>query len=225
MCITIDYKMESFNSYNIIAVTPGTDGHLKKETIVVGAHLDHIGKVGKHIYNGANDDGSGCIAALEAAKATAKNPLKRPVMFVFYTGEELNLIGSMHFVCHPPITLENILMNINLEQLGSKHRSFKGVWAIGDAEFKKPFYKSGSVFADADLKFDTIDSMLEAISNCDTYSFVNKNVPSLLLGSGGFSEHHLTLDKINLIDFRHLRKSIMLLNSLVEELGNHSRKI
>jgi hypothetical protein len=46
-------------------------------------------------------------------------------------------------------------------------------------------------------------------------------VPSVLLSSGGFSDHHTVLDKIDLIDFEHLRKATVLLDSMVEELGNH----
>jgi len=62
---------------------------------------------------------------------------------------------------------------------------------------------------------------MNEISNTDSYSFINKNVPSVLLSSGGFSDHHTVLDKIDLIDFEHLRKATVLLDSMVEELGNH----
>ena len=53
---------------------------------------------------------------------------------------------------------------------------------------KKLFYKSGGPFADNELKFDGIKKMEDAIRNCDTYNFYNKNIPSVLLSSGGFNE-------------------------------------
>ncbi len=65
------------------------------------------------------------------------------------------------------------------------------------------------------------DSLMDEMSNTDSYSFMNENVPSVLLSSGGFDEHHTVLDKIDLIDFEHLRKATVLLDSMVEKLGNH----
>lgn len=217
--INIQFKQDRVNGYNVIANIPGTDKKLNK-TIIAGAHLDHIGKLGKHIYNGANDDGSGCVALLAAAKTMAQHPAKRPLMFVFYCGEELNLLGSRYFMEHPPIPVKNMLMNINLEQVGSKHRSFQGLWALGDPQFQKDFFTSGKMFAGADLKFSVTDSVRDELSNTDSYSFMKNNVPSLLLGSGGFDEHHTPQDKIDLIDFPHLQNASRLLQKLIGRLAN-----
>ncbi|PUZ28644.1 hypothetical protein DCC81_03940 [Chitinophaga parva] len=92
--VDIRFKQERANGYNVIAHLPGTDKKLKDQTIIAGAHLDHIGRLGNHIYNGANDDGSGCVALLAAAKTMARHPTRRPLQFVFYCGEELGLLGS-----------------------------------------------------------------------------------------------------------------------------------
>ena len=141
-------------------------------------------------------------------------------MFVFYCGEELNLLGSRYFMEHPPIAVKDIRLNINLEQIGGKHRSFHGIWAIGDPQFQGSFFASGSMFAGADLKYSPTDSLRDVLSNTDSYSFMKKNVPSLLLGSGGFDEHHTPEDKIDLIDFAHLQKASRLLVSLIGKLAN-----
>ena len=116
--------------------------------------------------------------------------------------------------------MTHVSMNINLEQVGSKHRSFPGIWAVSTPGFESVFYKSGKVFADPDLKYSSVDSLMNEISNTDGYSFITRHVPSVLLSSGGFDEHHTVLDKIDLIDFEHLRKATVLLSALVEELGN-----
>ena len=113
-----------------------------------------------------------------------------------------------------------MLMNINLEQVGSKHRSFHGIWALGSPEFRNAFFRSGSAFPERDLNYSSADSVLDILSNTDSYSFMRKGVPSLLLGSGGFPEHHSILDKINLIDFAHLKKTTLLLITLICDLGN-----
>jgi len=217
--IDLKFRTDRVNGYNVIASLPGTTQRLQHQTIIAGAHLDHIGRLGNHIYNGANDDGSGCVALLAAAKAFAHHPAQRPLLFVFYCGEELNLLGSRYFIAHPAIPLNQVLMNINLEQVGSKHRSFHGLWALGDPQFQKDFFASGSMFSKADLKFSVTDSVREVLSNTDSYSFMKKNLPSLLLGSGGFDEHHTPQDKIDLIDFVHLQKVSLALNRLMRQLA------
>jgi predicted methyltransferase MtxX (methanogen marker protein 4) len=61
------------------------------------------------------------------------------------------------------------------------------------------------------------------MSNTDSFSLLNKNVPSVLLSSGGFDEHRTVLDKVDLIDFEHLRKATVLLHSKVKQLGEYRR--
>jgi len=219
--VKLDCKKETINCYNVVAVVPGIDPFLKKEYITVGAHLDHIGKIGDHVYNGANDDASGCVIILEAAKAIALNPLKRSVLFILYTSEEQHLTGSRYFLKNPPIPVELILLNINIEQIGSKHRDFPGIWAIGSQQFKETFYKVGNSFKETDLKFDPIENFRDALKdNVDLMSYDEKEIPVFMLSSGGFPEHHTIWDKIDLIDFNHLLVSTKFLNSLIIELGN-----
>jgi Zn-dependent M28 family amino/carboxypeptidase len=114
------------------------------------------------------------VAELGAAKALVAHPCKRTVMFVFYTGEELNLKGSRWFVDHLPVPATHLLMNINLEQVGSKHRSFSGIWAVSTPGFEKVFYQSGKVFPDSDLRYTPADSLMDEVSNTDSYSFIIK---------------------------------------------------
>jgi len=217
----IRFKQDRVNGYNVIATLPGSDKNLKGQTIVAGAHLDHIGRLGDHIYNGANDDGSGCAALLAAAKAMAPHPAKRPLLFVFYCGEELGLLGSRYLMDHPPIPIKNMLMNINLEQVGSRHRSFHGVWAVGDEQFQSGFFALSKTLGHPDLKFSPTDSLRDELSNTDSYSFMKKKVASLLLSSGGFDEHHTPMDKMDLIDFEHLQKVSRLLNQLIRQIADH----
>lgn len=220
LVVNIKFKQDRVNGYNVIAGLPGTDKKLKNQAIIAGAHLDHIGRLGNHIYNGANDDGSGCVALIAAAKVLAHHPAKRPLLFVFYCGEELGLLGSRYFMEHPPIPVKNMLMNINLEQVGSRHRSFRGIWALGDPRFRKDFFASGHIFDRADLKFSVTDSVRDKLSNTDSYSFMKNKVHSLLLGSGGFDEHHTPQDKIGLIDFVHLLKASLLLRQFIRQIAD-----
>ncbi len=108
--VRIDLKEKSFTSFNVIAVIPGTNPRSRREYVTVGAHLDHLGTIGEHIYCGANDDASGWVIILEAARAIALNPLKQSVLFILYTSEEESLIGSRYFLANPPVPIKQIAL-------------------------------------------------------------------------------------------------------------------
>lgn len=201
-------KAEHRTGYNVLGFCHGATDRV----IVLSAHLDHIGHVGNTIYNGANDDASGCVAALAVARSLAAHPADASVTFAFFCGEELNLKGSRWFVAHLGDTA--IRLNINVEQVGSRHRSVKGVWALGAADCKDGFFAAGSMFSREDLQFSPTDSVRDILANTDGYSFMQRHIPTLLIGSGGFDEHHTPQDTIDLIDFEHLQKVSDLLCAL-----------
>jgi hypothetical protein len=119
MTFTIENKAETklVNSMNVLGYIEGTDPELKNEAIVVGGHLDHLGRRGDYIFNGADDDGSGSVGVMEIAEAFAKNPVKpkRSIVFALWTGEEKGLLGSYYYVAHPFIP--KTAANLNLDMI------------------------------------------------------------------------------------------------------------
>jgi Zn-dependent M28 family amino/carboxypeptidase len=119
VALTIESKTETklVNRMNVLGYIEGSDPELKKEAVVIGAHLDHEGRRGDYIFNGADDDGSGSVGVMEIAEAFAKNPIKprRSVVFALWTGEEKGLLGSRHYVMHPFI--EETAVNLNLDMI------------------------------------------------------------------------------------------------------------
>ena len=218
--VTIDCRERKINCYNVGALVPGTDPSLKHEVVTVGAHLDHLGRIGNSIYNGANDDASGCAIILEAAKTLIQNPPRRPVLLVFYTGEEVGMIGSRHFIAYPPIPKDHIVLNINIEQIGSKNRTIAGITAFGPKQFSNQFIKSGLLFNKNDLQYVPLEDNVEIIFDTDSEYFYRNGIPSIIMGSGGFSEYHSPLDEIDLIDFEHLHKSAHLLYTFIKNLAD-----
>jgi hypothetical protein len=105
---------------NVIGMIEGTDPVLKNEVIIVGGHLDAVGKAGK-IVNGALDNGSGIIDIMGAAKAMSLSGigLKRSVLFLFFGGEESGLIGSKLFVEKPVFAKDKTVTYINLDMVGN----------------------------------------------------------------------------------------------------------
>ncbi len=108
------------SSRNVIAVIAGADPKLRDEAVVIGAHMDHLGKVGDTVYPGADDNASGVAALLEIAKAfaAAPQPPKRTVVFAFWTGEEEGKFGSGWWVRHPLWPLERTAAYLNLDMIG-----------------------------------------------------------------------------------------------------------
>ena len=108
-------------SDNIIAKLPGSDPVLKKEYVVLSAHIDHIGIGapinGDSIYNGAMDNGSGSALLLDIAAQLKAHPekLRRSVLFVFVTAEEKGLLGSRYFAAHPTVEGRSIIADINTD--------------------------------------------------------------------------------------------------------------
>ena len=105
---------------NVFAVLPGSDPKLKDEYVVIGSHLDHLGKAGDVIRPGADDDGSGTTGVLAVAQMFAKNPTKpaRSVLFVCFSGEESGLVGSAYFADHCPIPLASMVAELQMDMIG-----------------------------------------------------------------------------------------------------------
>lgn len=118
--LSIAVESSDAPAYNVVAVLPGADPQLKEEYVVIGSHLDHLGRSGNRYFPGADDDGSGTTGVLAVARAFAKNPTrpKRSILFVTFCGEELGLLGSAFFVQNPPIPLGKIVAELQMDMIG-----------------------------------------------------------------------------------------------------------
>ncbi|MFY9343752.1 MAG: M20/M25/M40 family metallo-hydrolase, partial [Planctomycetota bacterium] len=105
---------------NVFAVLPGSDPKKKDEYVVIGSHLDHLGRRGDRYFPGADDDGSGTTGVLAVSQMLAKNPVKpaRSVLFVCFCGEENGLRGSRHFADNCPIPLSSIVAELQMDMIG-----------------------------------------------------------------------------------------------------------
>jgi len=105
---------------NIAGIWEGNDASLKNEYIVVGAHLDHVGKQGNIYFPGANDNASGSSVVLNMIKAFSENNIKtkRSVIFVLFASEEIGLFGSKYFVQNLPMPKEKIICMMNFDCVG-----------------------------------------------------------------------------------------------------------
>ncbi len=99
---------------NIVGYLPGKS----EKVIVITAHYDHIGAYKGKIFNGADDNASGVGGLMAAATYFKKNPPRHTIIFAALDGEELGLQGAKAFLENPPVALEQIVLNVNMDMLG-----------------------------------------------------------------------------------------------------------
>ena len=109
--------------YNVIGLVEGSDPVLKNEIIMLGGHLDHLGRC-YEIMPGANDNASACAVMMAVAEALSKSPVKprRTIMFNFFGAEEQGVAGSKYYVENPIVPLEKTVGLINMDGVGNGTR-------------------------------------------------------------------------------------------------------
>jgi Zn-dependent M28 family amino/carboxypeptidase len=107
---------------NVFGLLRGSDPALSKELVVYSAHHDHLGigkadATGDKIYNGAEDNASGCAQLLAIAKAYKALPTapRRSVLILFVAGEEQGLLGSQYYATHPTVPIGKVAVDINFD--------------------------------------------------------------------------------------------------------------
>jgi Zn-dependent M28 family amino/carboxypeptidase len=116
-------KIRPFESSNVLAMWPGADRNLRNEAVMYTAHYDHLGirpdMPGDNIYNGANDNATGCGILLEIARAYSEGPQKprRSILFASVTAEEQGLLGSQYLGEHPPLPANRISLDLNYDDV------------------------------------------------------------------------------------------------------------
>jgi hypothetical protein len=187
--------------YNVIGVIPGTDPKLKDDVIIIGGHLDHLGRLWE-LMPGANDNATAVAVGLGVAEAMAKCAIKpkRSVMFIFFGSEEQGVAGSDFYCEHPVFPLEKTLVFINMEGpgMGDKisaigARTYPAFWDFIEKANQKYIHRQLSGGA----------ASYPGRPRQDSARFFWKGVPSLTFGSYGksvpYATYHLPKDSIDLI--------------------------
>ena len=224
----IGFTRPSIACKNVVGMLPGS-GPLADETVVIGAHYDHLGRgeggrmasrdaapAGK-LHYGADDNASGTTGLLELARrlGAVKNRVGRKIVFIAFSGEERGLFGSLHFCNSPTVPLASVALMINMDMIGRARPA-------DDTKTKDRLvvYGTGTgtgLEAAADLFNGRVGFDLTKIPTgsgpSDHESFFLKKVPVLFLFTGTHRDYHTpadTPDKVNLaglvkaVDFAQL---------------------
>ena len=186
-------------------------------TIILGAHFDHLGYGEDHnslwtgkpeIHNGADDNASGTATVLELSKLLKKSKLtNNNYLFIFFSGEELGLFGSKYFTEHPTIDLSKVNYMINLDMVGRLNVETKTITIGGFGT--SPSWRSllPEKTKALSVKFDS-----SGIGPSDHTSFYLKEIPVLFFFTGTHTDYHKPgddVEKINLLGQYRILQYIM----------------
>ena len=187
--------------YNVLGVIPGTDPKLKDEVIIIGGHLDHLGRCWE-LMPGANDNATAVAVGLGVAEAMGKCAIKpkRTVLFIFFGSEEQAVAGSDFYCEHPAYPLDKTLVFINMEGPGmgdrisaSGARTYPAFWSFIEKANEKYIHRQVSGGA----------AFYPGRPRQDSARFFWKGVPSLTFGASGksvpYSTYHNTKDSADLV--------------------------
>lgn len=228
-------------SLNVAGLLPGRDPKLREETIIVCAHYDHLGFQNGVLYPGANDNGSGVVVMLEAARVLAREPVERSVLFLALGSEEQLMLGSYYYVDNPLRPLETTRAVINIDMIGRNEEhtpESEGAYPITGgrsdqlnlvgAAFSPDLAalierEAGRVGMTLSDKFDR-DSSMRALFRCDHLPFLQKGIPAIWLFSGFHPGYHEPVDTIELLDFDKMEKVVELTVASVRTLASGATK-
>lgn len=186
---------------NVLALLEG-DG-AADEYIVIGAHFDHLGLAPRmfssderrFIHNGADDNASGTSGLLELARVLSAAPrLRRSVLFIAFSGEEMGLLGSRHFVDHPTVPLPAIKAMLNFDMIGRFADDEVMIYGVPTAEEFPALLER--VSAETELPFKPGKSLP---GNSDHASFQARKIPVIFPFTGLHRQYHKPEDDWELI--------------------------
>ncbi len=223
--VRVNIERKTIETKNVVGVLEGA-GPLADETIVVGAHYDHLGHGGlmsgslaflsKDIHNGADDNASGTAMILEMARRLARrsDPLPRRVVFIAFSGEERGLKGSHYYVEHPLFPLKSTVIMVNFDMVGR----------LNDKN-ELTIYGTGTTPGIDDLvdalgksSGFTIKKIAEGFGPSDQQSFYIKDIPVLFAFTGTHRDYHRPSDDIEHINFTGMARIADLTEVLLLDL-------
>lgn len=201
---------EAGATWNAVGVLRGSEP--SGEAIILSAHLDHLGVGrpvnGDAIYNGADDDASGCVAVLELARALSTGPKpRRTIYFVCFGSEEKGGFGANYFIEHSPVPLERIAANLEFEMIGRADEKVPKdtLWLTGydRSNLGQELARQG-----ARLVADPHPEQ-NFFQRSDNYTLALRGVVAHTVSSFGLhADYHRPSDDVSKIDFQQMTRSI-----------------
>lgn len=191
---------------NLVAVVPGR-GDLAREAIIVSSHHDHLGidpdriKAGQDgIYNGADDNASGCAAMLLVAEALHADREHLPgsyrtILFASFDAEEKGLVGSRYYVQQPLWPLERTAADLNFDMVGRLHGA-----KLVALDSQSNLFLTDRIQKLAPACGLRVETRLSGARPSDNANFLDRSIPAVQFNSGMHADYHQVTDEVSKID-------------------------
>ena len=228
--LEVQLKPTSADSPNVIGFIEGK-GDLAKESVIIGAHYDHVGMGGYGslapgtvaIHNGADDNASGVASMLAAARQVkeglAGHESHRRVVLIAFTGEERGLIGSKYYVKHPVFPLETTAAMINLDMVGRLRDNELTIYGTGSADALDEIVEN----ANESRAFELF-KITTGYGPSDHQSFYKAGVPVLFFFTGLHNDYHRPSDDSDKIDFGGMTRITDMVSDVTLRLATRSER-
>lgn len=230
--VQVALEHEQKQDRNVLGAIPPTEG---EEYVMLGAHYDHLGlgegsgsRQGEdetgEIHNGADDNASGVAAVLELAAyfAEARQNGKLPgrgILFAFWSGEELGLLGSSKFVERSPVPLSNIVAYINFDMIGRVRENKLTLQGLGSSPVWKELIEKRNIPVGFSITTQT-DPYLPT----DVTAIYPRNIPVLAFFSGSHKDYHRPSDDVDTLNYEGIERAAHLARGIVTDLIGRSER-
>jgi hypothetical protein len=198
-------------TFNVVGYLPGSREEWGEQSVVLGAHFDHLGRgwpdvhtgdEGK-IHPGADDNASGVAVLLElAANLAAAGPPPRNLVLAAFSAEEAGRLGSIHFADHDrPFPAEGIRAMINLDTVGRLRGGPLTVLSTATATEWPHIFRGCSYVTGVESR-----NVSEPLDSSDQMSFIDRGIPAVQLFTRAHTDYHRPGDTADLVDLSGLVK-------------------
>src|SRR5688500_978693 len=214
---------------NVVALLPGRDPALRGQVIVVGAHLDHLGRSASGtldpeakdaIRNGADDNASGSAAVMELARLIAANPTRRSVLFLNFSGEELGLLGSQYFVEHSPVALDSMVAMLNFDMVGRLSGDSLIVYGVATARELPSVLDSANAAVNLHVR-----GLGDGFGPSDHSSFFARNIPVLHFFTNTHADYHRATDDAHLTNAAGVARVVTLAERVIRGIDARDARL
>jgi hypothetical protein len=213
---------------NIVGVLEGS-GRMAGQTVVVGAHYDHLGYGGpgslapsrrKQIHHGADDNASGTTVLMELARRIAAQSTgqRRRLVFIAFSGEETGLLGSDYYCKHPLFPLADTVAMVNLDMVGRlRSEGGKDVLQVHGTGTSKGF---NALIDRLNHSFGfRLNKIAGGLGPSDHSSFYSSKVPVFFFFTGNHKDYHRPSDTADKINVPGMARVTDLVESVVQSLA------
>jgi hypothetical protein len=218
--LDVSWAAKDRETFNLAALLPGQQRN--GEVLVLGSHLDHVGfdvlqdGLSMVLRPGADDNASGSAALLEVAQALSGTGPQIDILLLWFTGEELGLLGSREYCRDPIFPHENTIAMFNMDMVGRGDKQKLNIGGLWDLPNWTKLVKNTHKRIKSRLKMDNKQGR-DLYSRSDQYSFFQKGVVSLFFFEadlGSNTTYHKPIDVPETIDARKMSEIAKLFTAL-----------